>query len=95
MKSAPHAGPLRVHQGESFEEALSDVESVIRFHVESFGSSVAFPTGVRSVASLRRYRQTEEVLLSRFLRLPLFRRCPDFKIISRAGRAAGGSENHA
>jgi len=27
-----------VGQGDSFEEALSDVKSVIRFHVETFGA---------------------------------------------------------
>ncbi|MGH9815682.1 MAG: type II toxin-antitoxin system HicB family antitoxin [Candidatus Acidiferrales bacterium] len=29
-----------VGQGESYEEALADVKSAIRFHVESFGSGV-------------------------------------------------------
>jgi predicted RNase H-like HicB family nuclease len=29
-----------VGQGDSYEEALSDVKSAIRFHVESFGKAV-------------------------------------------------------
>jgi len=29
-----------VGQGDSYEEALADVKSAIRFHVESFGSDV-------------------------------------------------------
>jgi predicted RNase H-like HicB family nuclease len=30
-----------VGQGESYEEALSDVKSAIKFHVESFGNEVS------------------------------------------------------
>lgn len=29
-----------VGQGDTFEEAMTDVQSAIRFHVETFGSSV-------------------------------------------------------
>jgi predicted RNase H-like HicB family nuclease len=29
-----------VGEGDSYEEALSDVKSAVRFHVESFGKSV-------------------------------------------------------
>ncbi len=29
-----------VGQGDSYEEALSDVKSAIRFHIESFGETV-------------------------------------------------------
>lgn len=29
-----------VGQGDSYEEALADVKSAIRFHIESFGSEV-------------------------------------------------------
>ncbi len=42
------AYPLRIEgvvvgQGNSYETALADVKSAIRFHVESFGEKVLFP----------------------------------------------------
>ena len=33
-------GGVVVGQGDSYEEALSDVKSAIRFHVETFGSEM-------------------------------------------------------
>lgn len=32
-----------VGEGETYEEALADVKSAIRFHIESFGDSVLQP----------------------------------------------------
>jgi predicted RNase H-like HicB family nuclease len=32
-----------VGQGDSYEEALTDVKSAIQFHVETFGEKVLFP----------------------------------------------------
>lgn len=32
-----------VGQGDTYEEALADVKSAIRFHIETFGSEVKLP----------------------------------------------------